>query len=482
MRTAPAAALAAALALAAPLAVRAADAAPAPAAAKPAWAALERGVVHDPLPTVSNPTQTFALYLPKSLPATGRWPLLLVFDPRSRGRAGAEIFAAAADRWGWAVASSNNTLSDDNSDPDRNVRAVNAMFPDLMTHLPVDPRRVYAAGFSGGAILAWIVGLETGALTGVISVGGRPPDGRETELPNFALWATAGRVDFNFEPTRELDELARRAGRPHRFEVFEGPHAWLGSDDALRAVAWMETVARRDGVLPADAALDAEAARGELARAEERLAAGDRLVAERAFAATAETYRGLADAELAGRRAAELAADPVQRRAHRDEEWGIGYEESVRRRLGEVLFLLRREVGVPPLGRLRGTLDVPDLLQKAQGEGPRAEAGRRGIAIVSAQLAGYQMREQFAARDWPRAVAVLTIASELRPEEPAVRYNLACALARAGRPEDALASLERALDLGLQRPDQMATDEDLATLRELPGFRSLLARARAGAG
>ena len=459
-----------------------ADAQAPPPGPDPRWTALERGVIHDPVATVSNPTQTFALYLPKSLPAEGRWPLLMVFDPRSRGKQAAEIFVAAADRWGWVIASSNNTLSDDNSDPERNSRAVNAMYPDLMTRLPVDPRRIYAGGFSGGAILSWVVGLRTGALAGVISVGGRPPDGAESELPSFALWAAAARVDFNFEPTRELDELARRAGKPHRFEVFEGPHSWFDADEASRAVAWMEALARRDGTLPRDPALAAELARADLAHAEARLAAGDRLAAEREFKAVAETYRGIADVTEAERRASALAADPEMRRARKDEAWGIAYEQNVRIRLGQVLFKLRREVGVPPLGQLRGILDVPDLLQKADGEGPRPDAGRRGIAIVYAQLAGYQRREQFAARDWPRAVTVLTLATELRPDDAAARYNLACALARGGRETEALESLARALELGIPQPEQMATDEDLAGLRERPEFQRLLERARNGGG
>jgi len=147
-------------------------------------ARLERGVIHSGLATRRDPTQTFDLYLPSGFDPARRWPLLLVFDPRSRGRMAAEIFVPAAEQWGWIVASSNNTLSDGPFEP--NLRAVNAMFPDLVERLPVDPRRIYAAGFSGGAILAWLVGLKTGQLAGVISVGGRPPDNFESEPAKFA--------------------------------------------------------------------------------------------------------------------------------------------------------------------------------------------------------------------------------------------------------------------------------------------------------
>ena len=33
--------------------------------------------------------------------------------------------------------------------------------------MPIDPERIYAAGFSGGAMLAWALGRVTGGLAGV---------------------------------------------------------------------------------------------------------------------------------------------------------------------------------------------------------------------------------------------------------------------------------------------------------------------------
>jgi hypothetical protein len=203
------------------------------------------------------------------------------------------------------------------------------------------------------------------------------------------------------------------------------------------------------------------------------------LAAAREFAAVAATYRGLTDVAAAERRLAELESDETLRRLRKDESWGIAYEKSVWRRLSEIVWMLRQEAAMPALGRLRGRLDVADLLQKAVGEGPRAEAGRRAVATAFAQLAGVQRRELFAARDWPRAALVLMLAAEVRPEEPNVRYNLGCALALSGRAPEALVQLERALDLGVADPAQMATDEDLASLRDEPAFRRLLERARA---
>ena len=60
----------------------------------------------------------------------------------------------------------------------------------------------------------------------------------------------------------------------------------------------------------------------------------------------------------------------------------------------------------------------------------------------------------------------LEAALEQHPDNPGVLYNLACAEAQAGRVDDALAHLRRALELQPAMKEWADTDEDLAPLRE----------------
>ena len=101
-----------------------------------------------------------------------------------------------------------------------------------------------------------------------------------------------------------------------------------------------------------------------------------------------------------------------------------------------------------------------------------------GRWAIQVQLGFYLTQELFAASDYRRAVPGLTLATELAPGSSFLLYNLACAQARSGLPDGALASLERALDHGLAQPSQIATDADLVSLRDRPEFARLLARAR----
>jgi ketosteroid isomerase-like protein len=54
-------------------------------------------------------------------------------------------------------------------------------------------------------------------------------------------------------------------------------------------------------------------------------------------------------------------------------------------------------------------------------------------------------------------------------------YNLACAYALTGAPDKALDNVERAIGAGFRRRSQYETDADLASLRELPRFKALVA-------
>ena len=178
----------------------------------------------------SDPTQTYTLYLPSSFTPDRRWPALLVFDPRGRATFAAEIFRAAAEKYGWIIISSNDTRSDGPMEP--NIKALNALWPEVHLRYPTDPKRIYAAGFSGGGIVAWLLAQTTGGLAGIlINSGGRLPDGIPTDKLAFVHYGTTGIRDFNYRPMHDIDALLEQ-----------------GSPAPSRRLRWISSVAdQRDG-------------------------------------------------------------------------------------------------------------------------------------------------------------------------------------------------------------------------------------------
>ena len=72
------------------------------------------------------------------------------------------------------------------------------------------------------------------------------------------------------------------------------------------------------------------------------------------------------------------------------------------------------------------------------------------------------------------AVKSLARGIEIGGGTPVDFYNLACAHALAGQPDAALDNVERAIGAGFKKRAQYESDPDLASLRELPRFKSLM--------
>jgi predicted esterase len=112
------------------------------------------------------------------------------------------------------------------------------------------------------------------------------------------------------------------------------------------------------------------------------------------------------------------------------------------------------------------------LLAGAAGEREEmAERIGKASRLVSESLAMMQTNNCAA------AVVSLTEADSLLPGMPIVQYNLACALARTGKPDEATKTLEKAIRNGYSDHAYMQADPDLATLLDRPDFRKLVEMA-----
>jgi hypothetical protein len=119
-------------------------------------------------------------------------------------------FRAAAERLGYIVISSYNTLSDGPAQP--NYAAMTAMLADVQRSLPVDSRRLYLAGFSGTARFAWQVSTQLGgAIAGIIGAGASVPGGPVVDASEHReVGAGAVRDDRDARPELRGGSCVRR--------------------------------------------------------------------------------------------------------------------------------------------------------------------------------------------------------------------------------------------------------------------------------
>ena len=89
-----------------------------------------------------------------------------------------------------------------------------------------------------------------------------------------------------------------------------------------------------------------------------------------------------------------------------------------------------------------------------------------------------QLLQQFKDKNYEEAARTCRRVIELAPARSDGHYNLACALARLGKKDEALAALAEAARMGLVNSAHMEEDEDLATLRGEKKFAELLNQVR----
>jgi tetratricopeptide (TPR) repeat protein len=140
---------------------------------------------------------------------------------------------------------------------------------------------------------------------------------------------------------------------------------------------------------------------------------------------------------------------------------------------GHATFTLDGETFDAPSGTI---VHVPDPAVKRGAVGTRgttilAVGAKPGVAFTpspwerTAEALGFWQTEE-----WDKAIALLEEHLAETPESGVTVYNLACALARAGRTDEALARVQEAATMEDRFLQLAQTDDDLASIRDDRSF------------
>jgi len=361
---------------------------------------IPRGVVVESVTCTADPSQSYALYLPAAFRPDRRWPTILVLDPRGRGAVAAELFRPAAERFGFVLLSSNGTESDGPEGSDANRLALKALAEELPRHA-VDPARLYLAGFSGTARIAWAVAAGSqGRIAGVIGAGGALPGPfAEWKQMSFPFFGTAGVADFNHDEMRTLDGLLDGMALPHRIEFFDGWHSWPPPTLLEEALGWLELRGMQSGLRPADPLLLVSLYTAGLADARRLEAVGNRFDARRRYQGLVEDFMGLLDTAEAGEASRRLAKDPVAAEQERAVARAAREEAAFRDvQLAAVARRLKDPAGRPITAKLiLSDLKVERLARAAAEATEAGRSARRRLVAAQVHLGFYLPRELDAA-------------------------------------------------------------------------------------
>ena len=340
---------------------------------------LPRGQVVPDVKCLADASQSYALYLPSTYSPDKAWPLLMGFHPGARGIAIVEKYRAAAERYGYIVAASNNSR---NGPWDVSERAVSAMTRDLAARFSTDEKRLYATGHSGGARVAMQVAL-TNPLAGVIASSAGYPDSVPRSKLKFVVFGTAGDTDFNYIELKLLDNQLKT---PHRVVIFDGGHTLPPDDLAMEAIEWLELQAIRSGIRSKDDGFLQTLWQKRLSAA--TAPAVDPVVSVERLRALVEDFKGLRDVKAEEDTIANLLKNPDTKRA-------LDRKRNVDRAEIHTLDDVRSwEAGLRDgASRTESLFSLQQLLQNLQkkaggtADSPERDSARRLLRILSMNAA-----------------------------------------------------------------------------------------------
>jgi hypothetical protein len=443
---------------------------------------LPRGQILPKIVSTAQPDRSYALYLPPAYTPERSWPILYVFDSRGidNGRAMIELFKNGAERFGFIVASSND--SSGIVPMEENFRSLSAMWTDTHARLALDDRRAYGFGFSGMVRFVLTAAIQApGTLAGVVSASGgyplgQPPSKEKTPFPFFAM---VGEKDFNYYELLDTETKLAAEGIPHRVELFDGSHEWPSGALVTQALGWLELQAMKNGTRPRDPALVETLWNEDLARARSLENAGRLWRSWRVWRAAAADFAGLRDISEAEKKAAGIEASEPFRKRLKEREARDRRDREYLERIPRLFNAVPAEIRPDSLSQFLADLQVPDLKKKEKSEDLEERlSAERVLYAVYIQTGLYLPRTAMERKQWDRAIFFLQAAAEVNPESSRIHYRLATAWAGKGNRKKALESLNRAAEGGGTGLEEIETDPALASLRGEEEYKELVARLK----
>jgi dienelactone hydrolase len=420
----------------------------------------------------ANNRQSYALYLPTTYRKEIRHPLLFIFEPAARGPLPVRIMHEAAEKYGYILIASNNSR---NGPFAPELEAAEAMWKDALSRFSIDPKRMYLAGFSGGARAAITFATACkGCIAGVAASGAGFPPGIEPKSANyFALFSAIGNDDFNFPEILELEPRLRSAELTFHVRRFDGVHQWAPSDVWLEAFQWFDLQAMKSGALQKNAAAINESLRTAQDRARQLESANKPFEALRLYRQIAADYTNLADVSEAKQRADTLTKLKEVRDAEKREHQDADLQAKLTAQIWQKLETLIENPAEEQANLRDLHSSLSDLRRRVDNEeDPQRSVVKRALnqEIVHAFETGGHFLDR---KDYRNALIYYDVIVSVAKQAPGAHLQKARAHAGLNDKKQALEELHLAVRDGLTDPASLDQPE-FASLRDNPEFKSIL--------
>jgi dienelactone hydrolase len=433
-----------------------------------------RGTVVESVTCLSDPTQSYALYVPSNYSPDRRWPMIYAFDPFARGKVPVELYKQAAEKYGYIVAGSNNAK---NGPGAQEITAAQAVWEDTHRLLAIDKDRVYTTGLSGAARFATSFALYcyTCSIAGVIAHGaGYPVKEAAQARDNFLYYAAVGDADFNYPEIMALRAKKEEHDAQFKVRIYPGPHQWAPPEVVEDAIEWLELKAMQAGKEKPDSKFIQQQLDKTTAEAAQAQQSGDALTQFYAVRSLVFDFKGLVDVSRFQNELEALNKSKALKQARREENQQIEKQNSLTASASADIAQLG-QIGPEQvsIAKQRVISVFSDLHRQAKSD------SRDHLVYVRAlndlYIQGIEDGQQeFRSKEFPHAADYFELMGAVAPDQSWPLLLLAETRVRMGNKKAALKVLEEAAKRGIKSPDSLTKDPELAPLSLEPAFQKIV--------
>jgi hypothetical protein len=423
--------------------------------------------------------QSYALYLPALYNKTKSWPVILIFDPSARGRTGVNAFIEAGRKYGFILACSNNSRNGPMAD---SFTAAAAMLQDVEERFNADPKRIYAAGFSGASRFALAFTVIAKSISGVIGCGaGLPNDRNYLPLANsrFLYYGLVGTRDMNYLEMHDLPVFFSNQTRVISFlRTFPGGHEWPDSALITEAVEWIVLQTMNNKIIPVDQPLLAKIENKAQKLIDLQLSSGNKADAIMYMRFAARDFQGTPFASRMTQLLTESEKSDEYKTALRKWNKMASTEQE------------KRDIYLKYLGQILKSGSLPDSAitwwknetralkrLRDKGSSENSQMASRVLNFISI-LCSEQGVSYYRNSLYAQAAFLFEICTFSDSENQYNYYNLARSLAGSGKSRESVDALSAAMNYGFNSRKTVESDPAFVKIREDVHYKTLILKMK----
>ena len=430
-------------------------------------ASLVKGSVNDTVICRKDETQTYALYLPAAYNAAKAYPCIYLFDAHARGSLPVRSYKDIAEKYGIILIGSN--VSQNGIAWEATNTGVQTLMADTRARINIDPKRIYAAGFSGGARVACSIAILDGGIAGVIGSAAGFPRVEQPFQNKFDYFGIVGDYDFNLIEMEQLDGALEQNGFTHLLLTSSGIHGWPSADDFGTGVLWLQVNAMKEHLQPQNDTL-VQAFKADFdKRLKAATSAREWTKAHDLLTGIIRLLNGLTDVSSYNKQLTTI-------------DNSAGYKNAVAAhaplRQQEIRQQQELQKQFPAQAEKWWTEKIKQLGQNAEHAKTTDERQMNKRLLNYLGLMGYMYSDHvLKTADLTNAAAFLKIFKMADPKNPDCAYLAAIYYMEKGDQRAAVASLNECVSLGFSEVAKLKTDPAFSSIHDDAGFNAAVKKA-----